>query len=271
VAESRGSCHHAGSELKAMTAETDAVSALYQAPFGDFVAERKRLANERKAAGDKDAAARIAKLARPPISAWAVNQLWWRERARFDALLKAAAQVKLGDREAARAHREALAALREQAARILQDAGNAASEATLRRVATTLSAIAASGGFDPEPPGALSADRDPPGFEALGFAPSAAGAVSPPQASPPDAAAERAAEAERRRAEAERRRAEAEAEKRRKAERERLSEKLREARALKAAQERELSRLSSEVEAAEQGLKQTQTLLAELETALASL
>jgi len=245
-----------------MSAETDAVAALYQAPFGDFVAERKRLANERKAAGDKDAAARIVKLARPPISAWAVNQLWWRERARFDALLKAAAQVKLGDREAARGHREALAALREQAARILQDAGNAASEATLRRVVTTLSAIAASGGFDPEPPGALSADRDPPGFEALGFAPSAA--VSPPKPPRPDAAAVRAAEAERRRAEAE-------AERRRKAERERLSEKLREARALKAAQERELSRLSSEVEAAEQGLKQTQALLAELETALASL
>jgi hypothetical protein len=245
-----------------MSADDDAVSILYQAPFGDFVAERKRLANERKAAGAKDAAARIAKLPRPPISAWAVNQLWWRERERFDVLLKAAAQVKLGDREAARAHRDALASLREQAARILQDAGNAATEATLRRVATTLSAIAASGGFDPEPPGALSADRDPPGFEALGFGPPAA--VSEPKQPRPDAAAERAAEAERRRAEAE-------AEKRRRAERERLSEKLREARALKAAQERELSRLKGELEAAEQGLKQTQALLAELETSLASL
>jgi hypothetical protein len=38
------------------------------------VAERRQLAGELKAAGDKDAA-KLAKLARPPISAWAVDQL----------------------------------------------------------------------------------------------------------------------------------------------------------------------------------------------------
>jgi signal transduction histidine kinase len=244
-----------------MTAYDDAVAALYRAPFAEFVTERKRLAAELKTAGDKDAAARVTKLVRPPVSAWAVNQLWWQERETFEALLAAAARVKVGEREAARPHREALATLRESATRLLQDGGNAASESTLRRVAATLSAIAAAGGFEPEPPGALSADRDPPGFEALGFGASSEPVVTKPHVND---AAERAAEAERRRAEAE-------AQKRRLAERERLSEQVHDARTLLAAQQRELSRLRSEAEAAEQSLKQTQALLAQLETKLSSL
>lgn len=260
-----------------MPAHDDAVAALYQAPFGDFVAERKRLAAELKAAGDKAGAAALAKLPRPPISAWTVNQLWWRERAAFEALTEAAARVKAGDREASRPHREALARLREKAARLLGEAGNAASEATLRRVTTTLSALAALGSFEPDRPGALSADRDPPGFEALGFgssssAAAAAPAASSPPAEPEEASARRAAEAERRRAaEAERRRAEAEAEKQRRAERERLMARLRETRALHTAQQRELSRLQTELETAERSLKETQTLLGSLEDELGRL
>lgn len=243
-----------------MGAYDDAVATLHRGSFADFVQERKRLAAELKAAGEKEAAARLAKLARPPVSAWAVNQLWWREREAFDALIEAAAQVKAGARDASRTHREALAELRERAARLLQEAGNAAAEPTLRRVTTTLSAIAAIGSFDPDPPGALSADRDPPGFEALGFGAMPAKAAEPVRE-----------DGGRRAAEAERRRAEAEAEKRRQAEREQLMGKLREARALQTAQHRELSRLRAEVETAEQGLKETQALLARLEDELTNL
>jgi hypothetical protein len=58
-----------------MSAYEDAVATLYQAPFAEFVAERKRLAAELKASGDKVGAAGLAKLSRPPISAWTVNQL----------------------------------------------------------------------------------------------------------------------------------------------------------------------------------------------------
>jgi len=244
-----------------MSAYEDALKALYSAPFPDFVTERKRLSSELKASGDKDGAARLAKLARPPISAWAVNQLWWLERAAFESLLSAAARVKVGDREASRAHREALGSLRERATHLLQEGGNAATDATLRRVTTTLSAIAAAGGFAPDTPGALAADRDPPGFEALGFA---AATPSEKPATPKDDAQARAAEAERRRAEAE-------AHQRRLQERERLSAQLRDARSLQTAQQRELSRLRGEAEAAEQSLKETQALLAELEAQLASL
>lgn len=262
-----------------MSEYEDAVTALYQAPLSEFVAERKRLAAELKATGDKEAAVRFGKLLRPPVSAWVVNQLWWREADAFSQLLSAAARVKVGDREASLAHRQALARLRDAAAQLLRDSGNAATDATLRRVTTTLSAVAASGGFAPDAPGALSADRDPPGFEALGFG--AAGeretaaptSTTTPTAEPAeDDAPRRAAEAEKRRAqEAERRRVEETERQRRLAEREHLSGLLREAAQLRDARQRELSRLRAEVEAADQSLKESQALVSELEQRLASL
>jgi hypothetical protein len=147
----------------------DAVASLFQVPVDQFVAERKRLAGELKAAGDKEGAARLAKLARPPISAWVVNQLWWHARADFETIFETARRLRAGAREAMGAHREAIAKLRAQAARILTDAEHGATEATLRRVTQTLSALAAAGGWEPDLPGALSADRDPPGFEAIGI------------------------------------------------------------------------------------------------------
>jgi hypothetical protein len=146
----------------------DAVVSLFQVPIERFVAERKRLAGELKAAGDKDGAARLAKLARPPISAWVVDQLWWHARAAFDALFETAQQLRDGKLDAMSAHRDAIAKLRAEATRILTNSEHGATEATLRRVTQTLSALAAAGGWDPDPPGALSADRDPPGFEAVG-------------------------------------------------------------------------------------------------------
>jgi hypothetical protein len=239
-------------------------AALYQAPLSEFVAERKRLSAELKAAGDKDGAARLAKLPRPTASAWTVNQLWWHEQQAFEELLQAAAAVKIGDREAGARHKAALNRLKELATELLQASGNAATETTLRRVTTTLSAIAASGGFAPDAPGTLGADRDPPGFEALGFVSEASAHPAPATPAAPDRAAERAAEAERRRTE--------EAERQRRvAERERLSTALEEARALEATQQRDLSRLRGELETAERGLKETRALLAQIEQQLASL
>jgi len=253
-----------------MTAYEDAVHTLYQAAFSEFVTERKRLATELKARGDKDGAARLGKLQRPPISAWVVNQLWWRDRESFEALLALAARVTASDRDAAKQHREALAGLRDHAARILQEQGNAATESTLRRVTTTLAAIAAAGGFAPDAPGTLSADRDPPGFEALGFATTAPHVPAAKPASP-TAKDEAAEKAEQRRREAEQRRAEEEERKRRLAERERLSHALREAQKLQATQQHELARLRQETEAAEQGLRETQALLARIQAELANL
>ncbi len=260
-----------------MSVYDEAVATLYQATLGDFVTERKRLASELKAAGDKDAASRFAKLVRPSVSAWVVNQLWWRERGKFDALIAAADRVKAGEREASQLHRQALAELRLAAARSLEEAGNAATDATLRRVTTTLSALAANGGFEPDAPGALGADRDPPGFETLGFGASAGPSVEKTarnSAAGPAEASEkrRAAEAEQRRAEeAERRRAEEAERQRRLAERERLSAQLRDMQQLRDTRQRDVARLRSDLEAAEQGLKESQARLADVEAELISL
>lgn len=241
-----------------MSAAYDAaVETLFQAALSDFVAERKRLAAELKASGDAAGAANLSKMARPAVSAWTVNQLWWKERAAFEALLSAAAQVKSGDRDASKQHREALAELRERATALLKEAGNAASEGTLRRIATTLAALAASGGFEPDPPGALVADRDPPGFET--FVASAVPASKAPAvtAKKDEAAAQRRAEEEER--------------KRRAAERERLSAALQDAKRIKSEQQREVTRLDSDLSSARQSLAETQALLEEIEEKLASL
>jgi hypothetical protein len=154
---------------------TDAERELYRAPFDEFVATRDKLTGELKARGDKAAASALAKRKRPSISAWAVNQLWWHARADVETLFAIAERVRNGDLAASAAHRDALAKLRTRAAALL---GGSPAESVLRRVATTLSALAANGGFDPDLPGALVADRDPPGFEALaGFAAAAPVAI----------------------------------------------------------------------------------------------
>ncbi len=152
-----------------------ALEELYQAPHGSFVTERKRLASGLKSAGDKAGAARLAKRARPAISAWAVNQLWWHARDAFSTLLVSAARLRDGDLTAAREHRDAIAKLRTRAAAMLSDAGNTATESTLRRVTQTLSAIAATGSWEPDTAGTLTTDRDPPGFDAAMLAPTIAG------------------------------------------------------------------------------------------------
>ena len=76
------------------SAYDNAVAELYRAPFDKFVAERKRLASELKAGGDSAGAARLSNVTRPPISAWAVNQLFWQDRKTFDELFKTAERLR---------------------------------------------------------------------------------------------------------------------------------------------------------------------------------
>lgn len=257
------------------------VDELFQVPHGAFVAERKRLAAALKAAGDKDGAARLAKLARPSISAWAVNQLWWHARDAFEAMLATAATVRAGDLGGAAAHRETLATLRARAASILEDAGHSASESILRRVTTTLSAIAAAGGFDPDRPGTLSEDRDPPGFETMGIgslpAPAPAPAPAPRARPAPDESAaaarraEEAAEAQARLdAAAERRRIEEERA-RRQAERHRVEAALRTATGEVERLGREIERLARAQAETESKLSAARDIVGELEAKLAEL
>jgi hypothetical protein len=52
-----------------------ALQALYGAPLEAFIDERKRLVKELRSAGDRSAAARLAKLRKPSAAAWALNQV----------------------------------------------------------------------------------------------------------------------------------------------------------------------------------------------------
>ena len=253
-----------------------AMSALYQAPFESFVPERKRLASELKADGDKAGAAQLAKLARPAISAWAVNQLWWHARAQFDELFETAAELRKGKLAANPAHRKALAKLGARAEQLLSEAGHSANDATLRRVTMTLSGLAAAGSFDPDTPGALTKDRDPPGFEAFGIASSsaredeeertttkhreAADAERLPHAETAERKRESGAEAQAKR--------EAEAQAKRQARRKELKAKLTEARAELVEREREHARIAKQLVAAENEVERARAVVHEAQAAL---
>ena len=270
----------------------DAVIALYRAPLDKFVAERKRLASELKASGDKAGATRLAGLARPPISAWTVNQLYWGARETFDELFAAGERLRHGDLGATVAHREAMATLRARAEALLEAAGHASTEATLRRIMTDVSALAAAGSFDPDPPGALAGDREPPGFDTFGLAAGdaperpkdrvpATGTHPPPihgalasdqRKKDADAARERQERerAERERLERERREAEAERARKR-AERERLEAALRRAKADLDGHARHVDRLRNELAAAEKSVAQSHAAVSDLESRLGAL
>lgn len=259
----------------------DAVQELYQVPITQFVAERKRLADSLKAAGDAKGAKQLLGRHRPTISAWVVNQLYWHARDAFDELLATAEQLRNGELSASGAHRDAIAKLRKRAASLLEDAGHGATESTLRRVTTTLSALAAAGGFDPDPPGALAADRDPPGFEAVGIPAEPALRPEPVKPKPEGKAAlakarkdkedEEEAEAERRREEmAERKRVEDER-KRITAERHRIESALRSARADVDAKERAVKALEKKLEEANEDVERAQEIVDDLEKKLKEL
>lgn len=151
---------------------------LFRGPREQFVPERNAAVQRLRARGHKEAAARLKALARPSLSAWAVNQLWWTARAEVEALLDAsrglAEALRSGAGPAAQAaagqvRRRALETLVGAAEDVLAAAGHATGMGTLRKVSTTLEAIAthaALGLGDAAPViGRLTEDLEPPGFE----------------------------------------------------------------------------------------------------------
>jgi len=146
---------------------------LYRAPLAAFVEERKRLAAASKRDGRVADAKALASLAKPPLSAWTVNQLYWHERALVDELFDAARALRDATGKGAAftaaiaSQRAVVGRLRAASIALLAKEGHAANDVLLRRVATTLQALAASGSFAPDAPGRLTADRDPLGFEAM--------------------------------------------------------------------------------------------------------
>ena len=70
------------------------MDALFKLALPEFTAARNALASKLQKAGDKAAAAEVKALAKPPVSAWVVNQIYWRARAAFDRLMTAGARLR---------------------------------------------------------------------------------------------------------------------------------------------------------------------------------
>src|ERR1044071_8334451 len=72
----------------------DDVDALFKLPLSEFTGARNELATKLKKAGQADDANIIKTLPKPPVSPWAVNQLYWNHREAFDRLLETGQQFR---------------------------------------------------------------------------------------------------------------------------------------------------------------------------------
>ncbi len=128
---------------------------LFGLPLEHFVSERTALAKALRAAGEQDRAAEVAKLRKPSVAAWAVNQMVRTQQATVGELLVAGdrvhrAQSELltgrGDtralQDAAQRERAAADELTDTARGLLTSKGHELSSATLERVRETLHAAA---------------------------------------------------------------------------------------------------------------------------------
>ena len=144
------------------------IEKLYQLPLADFTAARNALA---KGAGKR--AAEVRGLTKPPVTAWAVNQLYWKRRNVYDALIDAAQDArkahaavlagKSGDvRSTGKEHDERVSEALDATLELLREAGHPATDASRQAIITTLRALPAD-----EPAGMLTKALQPGGFEAL--------------------------------------------------------------------------------------------------------
>src|SRR5215468_4456664 len=124
----------------------DAVNALFKLPLTEFTGARNELAARLKKNGRADDANFVKSLTKPPISAWAVNQLHWSHLDAFDRLLEAGQRVRRAQtsgggiaeiRESLDARVEALSDLSDLAAVLLRDAGHNPTPDTIHRITTT--------------------------------------------------------------------------------------------------------------------------------------
>jgi Skp family chaperone for outer membrane proteins len=167
------------------------IDALFRLPLSEFTGARNALAARLKKSGrgeEKGEAALVKALGKPPVSAWAVNQLYWDHREAFDQLIasgerfhKAQTSGKIADmRIALDARREALSGLSDLATSLLQDADHNPSLDTIRRVTTTLEGMSAYASRSDAPrPGRLTHDVDPSGFESFASFVPGAGRTQP--------------------------------------------------------------------------------------------
>jgi hypothetical protein len=155
------------------------IDEIFKLPLAEFIAARDALVKRLKQNGRADDAALVKALAKPPVSAWTVNQLYWNHRSSFEQLLAAGQRFHKAQMSASagkvanmrgslEARRQALAELAQLAELVLSEAGHNPSHDTIRRIITTLEAVSAYASVSDGPTlGRLSQDVDPPGFESL--------------------------------------------------------------------------------------------------------
>jgi len=168
---------------RAIEAEIDR---LYRLPPEEFTAARNALA---KGAGAD--AARIKALTKPPIGAWAVNQLHWEDADTWNALIAASENARRAHRAvlsgktadvraANKVHDEAADRALKATLAILGKADHTATDATRHAIGTTLRALPAD-----EAPGRLTKMLQPAGFETLAGLSVMAAAAPPARAASP--------------------------------------------------------------------------------------
>jgi hypothetical protein len=177
----RGDLEGATANMSTEVGDLDAaLAALYQLPLEQFVATRDQLARRLRAAGDRATARQVAALRRPPVSAWAANQLAHAAPNAVAELLEVGAALRQAQQDAlagqpgaarqlrtATAHlRAAITRLSARAETLLVRSGHAASDATLTRLAATLQAAATG---DEATRAALAQGRLPGDLDPAGF------------------------------------------------------------------------------------------------------
>ena len=163
-----------------MAGVDEELDALFGLPLDEFTSARNDLA-KRLRASDAEAAETVRTLPKPTISAWTINRLSREDRDGVTALLEAGAALReaqgrllAGDdaseplRDAAARERNAVAGLTERAKAVLGEAGRAATQGTLDRIAATLRAAAVSDeGRKLVESGRLTTDLESSGFDLL--------------------------------------------------------------------------------------------------------
>lgn len=151
------------------------IDQLYALPAGEFVAARTALAKSLKG----EDAARVKRLQKPTSVPWAVNQIYWHDRPRYETLMAAGRALRTAQvaalqgqpadlKAAAAAHR---AAIGDAVAAAVNRAAAASISPSTDALSRMLEAISLSAGPAPEP-GRFTDIVGPQGFEALaGIAP----------------------------------------------------------------------------------------------------
>jgi hypothetical protein len=252
-------------------------SDLYGLPLERFVPERAALVKALRGAGQRDEAARVAKLGKPSVAAWVVNQLVRTQRPEVQRLFEAGDALKQAQRdvvagrggrdvlrEASAAEREAIAALVAAARGLLDAQGHSPSDATLARVSATLDAAAVQDDARAQvKDGCLTRELEHIGLgDALAFSAPAAGASRRAAPKPADAARAQDGEADREQAREEQaRRREEQARRRKEAEQARRELERAQSRRDRAA--RDLEDARARLDAATQALYEAESALAQ--------